>query len=123
MARLAAENRCRDVVVLDLREISPVTDFFVVATGTSRRQMQTVLAKVADAIKAEPDVSTPYGTEGVGSDHWALVDMVDVIVHVFAPEARSYYALEMLWGDSPRVDWQDGWQPPAAVRADLEQAP
>jgi len=50
MARLAAENRCRDVVVLDLREISPVTDFFVVATGTSRRQMQTVLAKVADAL-------------------------------------------------------------------------
>ncbi|MBN2582387.1 MAG: ribosome silencing factor [Planctomycetes bacterium] len=115
MARLAAENRCRDIVVLDLREISPVTDFFVLATGTSRRQMQTVLSKITDIIKAEADVSVPYGTEGTGSDHWALVDMVDVIVHVFAPEARTYYALEMLWGDSPRIDWQAGWQAPAAA--------
>jgi len=100
-------------MVLDLEGVSPVTDFFVIATGTSRRQMGTVLARIEEFIKSQPSAGRPVGTEGLHSDRWALIDLFDVIVHVFAPDARSFYALELLWGDATRVDWQDGWQRPA----------
>ena len=111
LARLAAENRCRDVVVLDLGGVSPVTDFFVIATGTSSRQMKTVLAKMSDFLRDHEDV-VRLGREGMDSQRWALLDLFDVVVHVFAPEARSDYALELLWGDVPKVDWAEGWMPP-----------
>jgi len=106
---VAAENRCREVLVLDLEGVSPVTDFFVVATGTSRRQMGTVLAKIEEFIDSRSDVSKPFAVEGMNSERWALIDLFDVIVHVFSPDARSFYALELLWGDAPQVDWQNGW--------------
>ena len=113
LARVAAENRCSEVLVLDLEGVSPVTDFFVIATGTSRRQMGTVLAKIEDFIGSRSDLSKPFAAEGMNSERWALIDLFDVIVHVFSPDARSFYALELLWGDAPQVDWQNGWQRPA----------
>ena len=88
-----------------------MTDFFVIATGTSGRQMKTVLAKMSDLLRDHQDV-VRLGREGMESQRWALLDLFDVVVHVFAPEARSYYALELLWGDAPKVDWQTGWTPP-----------
>ena len=123
MARVCAENRCREVAVLDLRKLSPVTDFFVLATGTSARQMRAV----ADwAVRAGRDLGEkPFGVEGAdpaeGTDaaRWLLVDYVDVVVHVFTDESRRYYDLELLWGDAPRIDWQRGWKP----RPDGEAAP
>jgi ribosome-associated protein len=117
MARTCAENRCRDVTVLDLRKLSPVTDFFVLATGTSARQMRAVSERAVDAGKTLGQ--KPFGVEGQetmdGNDasRWILVDYVDVIVHVFTPESRGYYDLELLWGDAPRVDWKKGWKPRA----------
>jgi ribosome-associated protein len=111
---VAAANRCRDVCVLDLAGASPVTDYFVIATGTSSRQMQTVVAKMDDFLSAHRDVVS-LGREGLQSQRWVLLDLVEVVVHVFAPEARTFYALELLWGDVPRVDWQEGWTPPAAT--------
>ena len=114
LGRLAAENRCRDVTVIDLKGLSPVTDFFVVATGTSSRQMKTVVAKMNDFLASRGDVAR-LGVEGMDSDRWVLLDLVDVIVHVFSPEARSFYALELLWGDAPKLQWQDGWRPPQAL--------
>ena len=110
LARVAAENRCRDVTVLDLSGESPVTDYFVIATGTSARQMRSVVARMDDFVRSHRDV-TALGREGMDSDRWALLDLVDVVVHVFAPDARTFYALEMLWGDVPEVDWQTGWTP------------
>jgi len=117
MARTCAENRCRDVTVLDLRKLSPVTDFFVLATGTSARQMRAVSERAIDA--GEDLGQKPFGVEGhetmEGSDvsRWLLVDYFDVVVHVFTPESRGYYDLELLWGDAPRVDWKKGWKPRA----------
>ena len=116
LARLAAENRCRDVTVLNLTGESPVTDFFVIATGTSARQMRTVVAKMDDFVREHGDV-TALGCEGLESQRWVLLDLVDVVVHVFAPEARTYYALELLWGDMPHVDWEKGYKPPLAPNA------
>jgi ribosome-associated protein len=99
------------VVVLDLHGASSVTDFFVVATGTSGRQMKTVVAKMEDFLK-EHTKTKALGVEGLTSDRWVLLDLVDVVAHVFAPEARNFYALELLWGDVPHVDWQKGYKPP-----------
>ena len=115
MAQVCAENRCRDVVVLDLRELSPVTDFFVLATGTSARQMRTAAARAVDA--GGELGQKPFGVEGIesgeGADaaRWMLIDYVDVVVHVFTDESRRYYDLELLWGDASRVNWQRGWKP------------
>ena len=117
MARTCAENRCRDVTVLDLRKLSPVTDFFVLATGTSARQMRAVSERTIDA--GEELGQRPFGVEGdetmegTEASRWILVDYVDVIVHVFTPQSRGYYDLELLWGDAPRVDWRKGWRPRA----------
>ncbi|MBL7139880.1 MAG: ribosome silencing factor [Planctomycetes bacterium] len=115
VARVCAENRCRDVAVLDLRRLSPVTEFFVVATGTSSRQMSAAARYVADGGKALGDA--PFGVEGVETSdataaiRWVLIDFVDVVVHLFSDASRGYYDLELLWGDAPRVDWQKGWKP------------
>ena len=115
MARVCAENRCREVAVLDVRGLSPVTDFFVLATGISARQMHTVADRSVEASRAVGQ--RPFGVEGIGvgegieASRWVLVDYVDVVVHVFTDESRKYYDLELLWGDAPRVDWQRGWRP------------
>lgn len=109
LARVCVENRCRDVVVLDLRKRSPVTDFFVLATGTSSRQMHAAAGRAMEA--AEELGEKPFGVEGENSGWWILADYVDVIVHLFTDESRQYYDLELLWGDAPRIDWQKGWKP------------
>jgi ribosome-associated protein len=117
MARVCAENRCRDVTVLDLRGLSPVTDFFVLATGTSTRQMQAVAYRVEEA--GEEMGQKLFGSEGDQSSataepsKWVLIDYVDVVVHVFTEDSRKYYDIELLWGDAPRVNWQRGWKPRA----------
>ena len=109
LARTCAENRCRDVVVMDLRHLSPVTDFFVLATGTSDRQMRAAAGHARDAAKAMGE--RPFGFEGADSGRWMLQDYVVAVLHLFNDESRRYYDLELLWGDAPRVNWQRGWKP------------
>jgi len=109
LARTCAENRCRDVVVMDLRRLSPVTDFFVLATGTSDRQMRAAAGHARDAAKVLDE--RPFGFEGADSGRWVLQDYVEVVLHLFNDESRRYYDLELLWGDAPRVNWQRGWKP------------
>ena len=103
-ARIAAEDNAEDIVVLDLRGISPVADFFVIATGTSDRQMRSVaddLSKRGKAVGIKP-----WRTAGYDSGEWIVQDFVDVVVHLFDAEHRGYYDLEMIWGECPRVDWE-----------------
>ena len=104
VARVASEQHCEDVVVLDLRGLSPVTDFFVIATGTSDRQMRAV----ADTIDehAESLGHKRLGWSGYDVAQWILLDYVDVVVHLFDVDRRGYYDLELLWGDGRRVAWE-----------------
>ena len=115
LARVCAENRCRDVFVFDVRKLSPVTDFFVLATGTSSRQMSAVADRVVQAgeeLGQRPfGVEGTKGAEGAQAGRWVLIDYVDAVAHVFTEESRKYYDLELLWGDAPRVDWKKGWKP------------
>jgi ribosome-associated protein len=107
-ARLAANTRCTNVVVLDVSGLSPVTDFLVLATGTSPRQMKTVCDDLEEM--AEGRNERPLSRVGDDSSSWTCIDFVDVVVHVFSAEARGYYNLDGLWGDAGQVQWQDGEQ-------------
>jgi ribosome-associated protein len=103
-ARLANDRNCDDVLVLDLREISPATDYFVIATGTSDRQLKAVAEEIVQSAKSMGH--RPYHVAGRESAVWLLVDFVDVVVHLFDQQHRSYYDLELIWGEAPRVDWE-----------------
>lgn len=105
IARLAAENRSEDVTILDLRGLTSIADFFVIATGTSDRQMRAV----ADAVEELGDQLGwhRYGISGYDSASWLLADYVDVVIHLFDAQHRHYYDLELLWGDAPRIAWDD----------------
>ena len=103
-ARLLADNKCEEVAVLDVRGLSQATDFVVIATGTSDRQMRSC----ADELKAVAGAQgmPPARTNTDPRSVWIVADFIDVIVHLFEPNARAHYDLEMLWGDAKRVPWQ-----------------
>ena len=86
--------------MLDLRGQTLVTDYFVIATGTSRVQIRAVIDAIADGLDAERPRGVREGDEAAG---WVLLDYGDVVVHVFGPEARAFYRLERLWADAPTV--------------------
>ena len=104
-AKIAAERHCTDIVVLDLRDISPATDYFVIATGTSNRQMRTVADEVSAAAREQG--MQRFGRAGYEQARWILLDYVDVVIHVFDAEYREYYDLELLWGDAERLTVDD----------------
>jgi len=91
-------------MVLDMRALSPVCDYFVIASGTSKRQMHTVASDLAEL--GDEQNYTPYHISGNESDQWVLIDFVHVVVHVFNNESRRFYDLENLWGDAPQVEWE-----------------
>ena len=90
-------------MALDLRGISPVTDFTVICTGTSDRQMRAVADRVLECGKEIGE--RPFGQSGYEGATWIVIDYVDVVFHVFAKPHREYYDLELLWGDAPRIQW------------------
>jgi ribosome-associated protein len=102
-ARVARERHCTDIVVLDLRGLSPATDYFVIATGTSERQMRTVADEVSEAGRQQG--MSRFGRAGYEQGRWILLDFVDVVVHLFDTEYRQFYDLELLWGDAERIDY------------------
>jgi len=102
-AKLAVARHCSDVVVLDLQGKSPATDYFIIATGTSDRQMRTVADEICKAAKEE-DLQR-FGRAGYKQGRWILLDFIDVVVHIFDSEFRDYYDLELLWGDAERIDY------------------
>ena len=85
--------------MLDLRHVSDATDFFVIASGTSDTHVRTLAESVLEAIEEHGE--HPHHVEGVTAGRWALLDFVDVVVHVFHPTLREYYQLERLWADAP----------------------
>lgn len=103
-AKTAADNKGQDILVLDMRSCTPLYDYFVISTGTSRRQLHTLAEETDAALRAEGD--TRLGIEGYQASKWIVQDYGDIVVHVFDPDTRDYYKLEELWSDAPRVDWE-----------------
>jgi ribosome-associated protein len=108
-AALAADTRCVNVVVLELAGISPLTDFFVLATGSSPRQMRSVADEI-DELALKHGYRSLYRS-GYEGETWIAVDYVDVVLHLFNAEARAYYDLDNLWGDGEKIAWQESVKP------------
>ncbi|GAA0696121.1 ribosome silencing factor [Marinobacterium maritimum] len=89
------DMKARDITELDVRGKSSVTDYMVIASGTSKRHVMSVAQEVQDKVKAAGLL--PLGTEGQSAGDWILVDLGDIVVHVMMPDARSFYDLERLW--------------------------
>lgn len=103
-ARGLDEARCEDITIIDVRDISQVTDYIVIGSGTSDRQMRTAADKAQESVEALGEQT--FRSSRDPSSTWIVLDFVDVVVHIFEPAARAHYDLEMLWGDGPRVDWR-----------------
>ena len=96
----AADKKAENVLLLDLREISTVADYFVVCSGASERQLRAIADSIDEQIHQQMH-QRPHHIEGMSGGGWVLLDYGDVIVHVFAPSVRSYYNLEGLWNKAP----------------------
>ena len=97
-ARYALERKATEVTLLDLRDISSATDFFVIATGRSDVQVRAIAEHIVDSAKR--DGARPEHIEGLDQGRWVLLDYIDYVVHVFHPAVRKFYRLESLWGDA-----------------------
>lgn len=104
-ARAAATKLGADVVILDVRNLIVITDYFVIATGGTERQVRTIVEAVEKALRDSGE--RPVRREGQSEGRWVLLDYVDVVVHVFAQEERGYYDLERLWRDAPTLEWEE----------------
>jgi ribosome-associated protein len=109
VAGIVEENRGRDIVILDMRKLTPIFDYFVLATGTSRRQLHSISEEI-DRVLQETLGDHRLGIEGYVDGRWILLDYGDVVVHLFDEESREYYGLEQLWCSAKRVPWE----PPVA---------
>jgi ribosome-associated protein len=100
VADYAADRKAIDIVQLDLREIIGYTDYFVICTGRTERQTRAIHDGIYEGMKSVHG-RLPRRVEGLPGARWVLMDYLDVVVHVFVPEARDYYRLEQLWGEAP----------------------
>jgi len=100
IARLAADKKAIDVVELDLRGVLGYTDYFLICSGNTTRQTKAIHDGILEGLKQQ-HATVPRRVEGAGRADWILMDYLDVVVHIFTPEARDYYRLEQLWGEAP----------------------
>ena len=101
VVKATAEKKAFDILVLDIRQRSDLTDFFVICSGSSRIQVQAIADSVLDQVYTSCHKMSSI--EGYASGNWVVLDLVDVIVHIFHKDARVQYDLERLWGDVPVV--------------------
>ena len=102
IAKTAWEKKALDIVIMDLRKLTTFTDYFVICSGTSDRQVQTIASAVEEKLTSRK--RRPLGVEGQTGGHWILVDYGDVVAHIFYKDDRDHYQLEKLWADAPRVE-------------------
>lgn len=100
-AAAALDKKADEVLVLDLRELSSVADFFVICSGTSEPHLKAIADEIEKQSREYGD--KPRAVDGFPASHWIVMDFTDVIVHIFHPKVREHYALENLWGDAPKV--------------------
>jgi ribosome silencing factor RsfS/YbeB/iojap len=99
---LADNKKAEDITILDVRELSSVTDYFVIASGTSEPHLRAIVGEITDRLREDNDVR-PRAIDGTTQTAWVVLDFFDVIVHLMRQDVRDRYDLETLWGDAPRV--------------------
>ena len=108
IAHAAAEKKAFDILVLDLRTCSDLTDFFIICSANSRMQTQAIADSILDQVYESPYKLS--STEGYTSGNWVILDLIDVVVHIFHKDVRVQYDLERLWGDVPIVEVPEDMQ-------------
>jgi ribosome-associated protein len=101
IADVISDKRGSDIVVLDIRPVSTIADYFVIATADSERQAKAIIEEIEKRMKARK--ISPLGVDGEPGSGWVLLDYSDVLVHIFDPGTRDYYQLEELWNNAPTV--------------------
>ncbi|MFV1951102.1 MAG: ribosome silencing factor [Nitrospinota bacterium] len=103
--KAALEKKAYDIIVLDLSEYSSITDFFMICSGNSTRQVQAIADTIMEKLKKEG--ARYYGLEGYDAAGWILIDYDDLVIHIFHEETRKFYDIERLWGSAPKVEFGD----------------
>ncbi len=104
LAKSAMDKKAKEVVILDMRKLLNITDYFVICNGENERQIKAIADKIEDEMYRRNGFF--LGKEGTYRSGWFLMDFGDVIGHIFMPEIRNFYDLESLWGDAPSVDFK-----------------
>ena len=100
-AEFAADRRAEDIIILDLRELSAVADFFVLASASADVQLRAIADRIVEGLNESGE--RVWNKEGYENGEWIVLDYVDVVCHLFLKERRDFYQLERLWGDAPRT--------------------
>lgn len=103
-ARALDDKKAENIIILDLRNISQVADYFIIASGNNPRQLHAMSKAVQEHMATLG--ARPIGIEGGETDRWVLLDYGDIVLHLFDPDWRKLYDLELLWGDAPRLEWK-----------------
>ncbi|MBI5742001.1 MAG: ribosome silencing factor [Nitrospirae bacterium] len=101
-AEAALEKKARDTVILELKDLSTIADYFVICSGDNPAQIRAIAEAIEE--KYSKTKIFPSGREGMGSARWVLIDYGDIVIHIFDEETRAYYELEKLWIDAPRIE-------------------
>jgi len=115
---LADNKKAEDIVILDVRELSSVTDYFVLASGTSEPHLRAIVDEIIEKLHEEQQLR-PRAIDGTFQAAWVVLDYFDVIVHVMRQDVRDRYDLETLWGDAPRVRARKHSLPSARAKSEL----
>jgi len=102
VTRAALEKKAYDLVVMEVRDLTSIADYFIICSGRSDRQVRSVAQGIEEQL--EQEAISPLSIEGANRGHWVLMDFSDVIVHIFYEPVRQFYDLDGLWGDAPRVE-------------------
>jgi ribosome-associated protein len=104
-AQAASSKKAMDIVILDVGKLIGITDYFVICSGNTERQVKTIVEEIERRLREEG--VKPYRREGEREQRWVLVDYLDVVVHVFHREDREFYDLERLWSDAPQIPFEE----------------
>ena len=104
-ARLADNKKAENIILLDLRELSSIADYFVIVTGTNEPHLRAIVDEISDKLKKQHNIR-PFSSEGARVTPWVVLDFFDVLVHVMNDKFREHYNLEGLWGDAKRLDFE-----------------
>src|SRR5262249_32507425 len=120
IARLLSDDKCDDVIILDVAGMSQMADVLVIGSGTSDRQLRSA---ADDAERLADELGFPVLRRSTDDrTTWILLDAFDIVVHIFEPNTRAYYDLEMLWGDAKQIDWQHNREAPSRDRAGVRRS-
>lgn len=110
------DKKALDILLMDLRQVTDTADFFILCSGTSDLHVKALAEELCDQLRAAGQA--PWHIEGFEARRWVLLDLVDIVVHIFRQEIREFYALERLWGDAAFTSFAPAWEAEPARRQD-----